>query len=112
MFEAIVETIDYVQDVPPQLTESAIKAGLIRKGAVVGLTVHPADDESNRTLIEVKLTETGQEGQIKTGSRIPLEGQGGRFHFASGWQEYVQVMQSAQDGGSSNEPQPRPRAIW
>jgi len=114
MFEAQVETIDYVQDVPPELTESAIKAGMIRKGTVVGITVHPIDDETNRTLIEVKLTEDSQAEFLKTGLRIPLEGQGSRFHFASGWAEYMQATAKPQTEAQEEtmqRPQPGPRAF-
>ena len=112
MFVAQVETIDYVQDVPHEMTESAIKAGMIRKGAVVGITVHPVEDASNRALIEVRLTEDGQAEFLKTGVRIPLEGQGSRFHFAQGWAEYLRVTaESQEDAQKEYTLRPQPRAF-
>ena len=88
MFEVVLDGLEYIRDVPVELTESAVSAGVLRKGCVVGLTVHTVSDPENSVLVEVKLREEGQEKLIKPGLRLPLEGRGGRFSFAECWRQY------------------------
>ncbi len=87
MFEAVVEGIRYVKDVPVELTEEALDAGVLGKGSVVGLDVTVESGET--VLVEVRLTQAGQEQLVKKGVKIPLEGRGGRFTCAAGWREYL-----------------------
>lgn len=87
--EFIVERLEYVRDVPVELTESALLAGALGKGSVVGVVVYPVSDAGNKVLIEVKLTDDGQVELLKPGMKVPLVDCGGRYFFTQEWQQYL-----------------------
>ncbi len=89
MFEVVLDEIKYIKDVPQEMTDEAILQGCIRKGAVVGLTVHPTEDEDNKVLLDVRLTREGQEKLLTPGARIPLDGQGSTYLISEGWEQYL-----------------------
>ncbi|MBU0762122.1 MAG: hypothetical protein KKD39_03790 [Candidatus Altiarchaeota archaeon] len=96
MFVAVIEEIKYIRDIPGELTEKAIAAGELRKGAVVGLFVHPVENEKNSVLIELKLTKEGQEKAVKKGFNVPLEPVGDRYVMTDDAIEYILRMQNRQ----------------
>jgi len=73
MFEVVVSGLSYIRGVPVELTGDAIEAGMLRRGCVVGLTVHPPSDPGNKVLVEVRLTDEGQGKRLKPGQVIVLE---------------------------------------
>jgi hypothetical protein len=104
MFEAFVESLKYIRDVPMELTEKAVLAGEVRKGSVVGLQVYPVSDHSKTVLVEVKLLEEGQEELVKPGIKVPLVDCGGLYRFASEWQQYLlRESPQAYDSGDSDK---------
>ncbi|MFH1055881.1 MAG: hypothetical protein V1744_07305 [Candidatus Altiarchaeota archaeon] len=92
MFEVVVDGLSYIRGIPVELTDSARAGGELRRGCVVGLLVHPVDDACGGVVVEVKLTEEGQERLISPGLRVPLEGEGLMLRFALGWSEYLNAQ--------------------
>ena len=89
MFEVIVDALVYIQGVPVELTEAAVSEGGLRAGEVVGLMVAPLADQSAKVLVEVRLSEEGQQELIKPGLTIQLGGEGGVFRIGSDWRRYL-----------------------
>ncbi|MBD3387354.1 MAG: hypothetical protein GF416_00205 [Candidatus Altiarchaeales archaeon] len=89
MFEVVFEDLEYIRDVPVELTEKAVEAGLVGKGTILGVIVRSLEGQVDRLHLEVKLTHEGQEKLLKKGSRLPLEGQESVYFLADCWTDYL-----------------------
>lgn len=104
MFEVVVEGLKYLQGIPVEMTDEAVLAGDLRVGCIVGLSVSPVGDESNKMLIEVRLSEDGQDELIKPGLTLPLDGQGSVYHIRPDWRRYLPRPISDKDREISYNP--------
>ncbi len=90
MIEVLIEKIEYIKNIPIELTERAVKAGAIRQGETVGLIVSTRDEKPEKFRIELKVGENGQENLIRPGRVIPVnELRSGRYAIDSRWEHYI-----------------------
>jgi hypothetical protein len=89
MFEVKLERLEYIRDVPVELTLKAVECNCLRRGSVVGFSVSPVGGFVGKSMLEIKLTDDEQAKYLVPGTILPLEGEGTVFKFARGWLEYL-----------------------
>ncbi|MCX6695721.1 MAG: hypothetical protein NTU61_05450 [Candidatus Altiarchaeota archaeon] len=93
MVEVKIKELSYIQDIPVDMLQDAIDAGEVRKGRTVGLMVRPVGVVSDGdVLIELKLTEDGQEELVKVGAIIPVESSGNVCVLRPEWSMYIEQL--------------------
>lgn len=111
MFEAKVERIRYMKDVPEELMEKALDEKAFDIGQVFGLEITPTQT-GEKTLVEVRITGFDQVRLLKPGSTVYLEGDTDVFEFSESW-ENLDAEKEADDKVSEcimerNQPRPKP----
>ncbi|HHQ45586.1 MAG TPA: hypothetical protein ENN13_05600 [Candidatus Altiarchaeales archaeon] len=103
MFEIIYLGLDYIRGVPQELTEKAVKSGMIRPGSILGIRAESAQT-GEQLGIEIRLTEPGQSRLIKEGMVVPLEEGSQPFRIHNSWPQYLsQVVITEKKTEAGNE---------
>ncbi|MBD3261549.1 MAG: hypothetical protein GF334_07705 [Candidatus Altiarchaeales archaeon] len=88
MFDAILQQIIYIKDIPTELLDEAITAGELRVGNIIGLYVRPKLT-GDKTLIELKLQKKGQERLLQKGQTLPLKQCGQIYCLREEWRDFL-----------------------
>lgn len=94
MFEIVVRGIKYIKGIPIELTEKALKEGLIRRGSDVGVEARERGRDGSRVMLEIRISEDGQAGLFKPGAVIPVDNKTGSYRINSSWQDYLKILSS------------------
>ena len=94
MFEVTLLAVEYIRDVPVELTRRAISMGLLCSGAVVGLRV---DAGGKPVLIELRLDDDEQAKLLNPGCVLPLEEKLEVYRLHEVWRKYLCVKGGLDD---------------